>query len=54
MNADKISSENAIIIFETEPEKKYFLDSFDELKAKGAFDKYFGSNLQNFVIEEAP
>lgn len=54
INRDTISANNAIIIFETETQKEYFLESIDEYNEKGKLGKYFNNPAEPIFIEEAP
>lgn len=54
INKDNISANNAIIVFETEIQKEFFLESIDEYNEKGKLGKYFNNPVEPIVIEEAP
>lgn len=54
INRDTISANNAIIIFEKETQKEYFLESIDEYNEKGKLGKYFNNPAEPITIEEAP
>lgn len=54
INKDTISANNAIIIFETETQKEYFLSQVDEYTENGKIGKYFNNPAEPIIIEEAP
>lgn len=54
MHNDSIAATNAIIIFETEPQKTYFLEHMDTYQEEGRFERHFGKLQEPIVIEEAP
>lgn len=54
INNDSIPATNAIIIFETEPQKEHFLDNMDKYQEEGKLGGNFGNPQEPIIIEEAP
>lgn len=54
INRDTIPATNAIVIFETEPQKEYFLDQLDKYEESGKIGKHFNNPEEAIIIEEAP
>jgi hypothetical protein len=54
INHDTIPASDAIVIFQTEPQKECFLEQIDNYQEQGIVGRYFGNPEEPVVFEEAP